>query len=91
MTAWTLFVVFVLGPCEALVPIMFAGFQLGTVGVLSVTAAFSIVTLATMTGLALMAHAGFKLVRHELLERHIHALTGATITGTAAAVLLLGI
>ncbi len=91
ITVWSMFVVFVLGPCEALVPIMFAGVQVGTVGVVSVTAAFSAVTMATMVVLALMAHAGFRLIRHEFLERHIHALTGATITATAAAVLILGI
>lgn len=91
ISAWTLFVVFVLGPCEALVPVMFAGFQVGSVGVLSVTAAFSVVTLVTMTALTLMAYAGFRLIRHELLERHVHALTGATITATAAAVMWLGV
>ena len=83
--------VFVLGPCEALVPIMFAGVQVGAVGVVSVTAAFSLFTLATMVTLALLAHAGFRRVRSGFLERNIHALTGATITATAAAVLFLGI
>lgn len=92
ISAWTMFVVLVLGPCEALVPLMFAGVRLGVAGVLWATFAFSAVTLLTMVGLAMLAHEGFGFVKQKhFFERHAHTLTGAAISSTAAAVLLLGI
>ncbi len=91
VTTWAMFVILVLGPCEALVPLMFAGTRLGLGAVAWVTIAFCLSTMATMVGLALLAHAGFALVRLQTLERHIHTLTGAAISATAVMVLALGI
>jgi nickel/cobalt transporter (NicO) family protein len=91
VTTWALFVVLVLGPCEALVPLMFAGAQVSLGAVVWTTAAFGLSTMATMVGLALLAHAGFRLVRWQLLEKHVHTLTGLAISVTAALVMVLGI
>ncbi|HEV8322521.1 MAG TPA: hypothetical protein VG389_12975 [Myxococcota bacterium] len=91
LTAWTVFVVFVLGPCEPLIPIMFAGWQHGWRGIVWPTIAFAACTFAMMVGLALLAHAGFALVRLRRLERYVHALSGATIAATGLFVLALGI
>lgn len=91
LSSWTLFVIFVLGPCEALVPLMFAAVPLGPLAVLATSLAFSGATVATMTVLSVLASAGFSLVRGEAFERHLQLLTGTAIGGTALLVLALGI
>lgn len=91
VSSWSLFVIFVLGPCEALVPLMFAAVPMGPMAVLGTSLAFSAATVATMTALALLAAAGFSLVRSEAFERHLQFLTGTAIGATALLVLVLDI
>ena len=89
--AAAMLLVFVLGPCEAMLPLMFAGVALGPLGVVAVTLTFSAVTVATMVVLTFLAYAGFTRVRVQGLERYAHALTGAGIAACAGTVLVLGI
>ncbi len=91
ITAWTVFLVFVLGPCEPLIPIMFAGWQYGWQGIVWPTVAFGVATIGTMLALTFLAHAGFRLVRLARWERYSHAISGATIAATGLLVLALGI
>ena len=86
-----MFVIFVFGPCEALLPlIMVPGLQSNIPGVMLVIAAFSMATLLTMQVLILAGRYGFSLLRFQPLERHLHTLTGLTISLSAAGILFLG-
>lgn len=80
MTAWTLFVVFALGPCEPLVPLLLFPAAAGTpLRIAGVAAVFSAVTLAAM--LTIVGVATVRAERGRALStwRFGHALAGALV------------
>ncbi len=89
---WTVFIIFVLGPCEPLIPLlMFPAATHGWVGVFSVAAVFSVVTVATMTTIVILAHHGLKFISSPWIERYAHALAGGAIAGSGLAIKLFGL
>lgn len=89
---WTVFIIFVLGPCEPLIPLlMFPAATYGWVGVISVAAVFGIVTIATMTTIVILAHHGLKFISSPWIERYVHALSGGAIAGSGLAIKLFGL
>lgn len=91
ITLWTLFAIFVLGPCEPLIPLMFLAAEYGWIGIFLTSMTFSIVTIFMMLAQSLLAYAGIHLIRHDIAERYSHAFAGFVIVLTAAFVMLLGI
>ncbi|MFQ6113315.1 MAG: hypothetical protein ACE5NG_04395 [bacterium] len=91
VTIWTLVAIFVLGPCEPLIPLMFVGAAHGWMAVVLVSVLFSIVTLLMMVGQALLGHMGFDLIRFEKIEHYSHAAAGVVIAITGGMVMWLGI
>lgn len=92
ITPWVLFTVFVLGPCEPLIPLlMFPAAEHSISGVVWVTAVFGVVTLATMTGVVLVVLRGVNLVKLGPLERYTHALAGGTLCAAGLAMRFLGL
>jgi len=80
-TAWTLFVVFVLGPCEPLIPLlMFPSAALGPAATAIVAAVFGLVTIATMTAVVMLSSFGLRLLPPQKAGRYSHAVAGAVIT-----------
>lgn len=91
-TFWWLFIIFVLGPCEPLIPVlMYPAAKLNTVGVILVVVAFSLATIATMGVMVSLAYFGLKQVRFAFFERYAHALGGAIIALSGAAMIFLGL
>lgn len=82
VTLWTLFAVFVLGPCEPLIPLMFLATSFGLSGIVTVTVVFSFMTLVMMVGQVLLGMSGIQLIKHEFAERYSHAMAGAVIALT---------
>ncbi len=92
ITPWILFTIFVLGPCEPLIPlIMYPAAKNSIVGVALVAGIFSIVTITTMTSIVVMMSLGLKMVNFGKLERYTHALAGATICCSGLAIQFLGL
>lgn len=91
MAAWTLFTIFILGPCEPLVPLIFLGYTYGYVGIMSVCAVFSVITLAMMLSQSFLAFKGIQLIKHDIAERYSHAFAGLVIVLTGIFVMALGI
>lgn len=92
LTPWVLFVIFVLGPCEPLIPIlMYPAARQSTAGLVFVTAVFGIVTIATMLTVVLLASWGIGFARLGRLERYTHALAGAAILLSGVAIQFLGL
>lgn len=89
VTLWTVFAVFVLGPCEPLIPLMFLSTPYGTIGIVVVTLLFAAITLFMMVGQAFLGMSGIELVKHEFAERYSHALAGSVITLTGVFLLIL--
>ena len=88
VTLWTLFAVFVLGPCEPLIPLMFLATGFGVSGIVIVSVVFGIVTLMMMVGQVLLGMSGIQLIKHELAERYSHAMAGAVIALTGVFLLV---
>jgi len=92
ITPWILFTVFVLGPCEPLIPlVMYPAAKHSIPGVILVAAAFGIATIATMLTIIALSTWGLKFVRLGRLERYAHALAGAAILMSGLAVRFLGL
>jgi ABC-type nickel/cobalt efflux system permease component RcnA len=91
-TFWWLFIIFVLGPCEPLIPVlMYPAAKVGTGGVILVAAVFSLVTVLTMSVMVALAYFGLKQVRFAFFERFAHALGGFVIALSGAAIIFLGL
>ncbi|MBN2685785.1 MAG: hypothetical protein JXR40_10950 [Pontiellaceae bacterium] len=91
ITPWVLFTIFVLGPCEPLIPMIFPAAQHGVGGVLMVSGIFSLATIATMMSVVLVSSWGLNFVRVRPLERYSHALAGASICASGLAIQFLGL
>ena len=89
---WGLFVLFVLGPCEPLIPIlMYPAATRNTTALILVTTCFAVCTISTMLLLTFAGLKGMRMLKTEKLERYSHALAGAAILSCGLAVLLLPI
>lgn len=89
---WALFVIFVFGPCEPLIPVlMYPAAKNSVFGLVVVTSVFGIVTLGTMLTVVLLARAGVNFVPMNRLQRYTHAIAGATILLCGLAIQFLGL
>jgi len=87
VTPWMLFTLFLLGPCEPLIPLlMVPAAAKSWLGVGLVTLVFGVVTLITMAAGALACASGMQLLPVQTLERYSHALAGALITMCGVAI-----
>jgi hypothetical protein len=87
-----LFVVFVLGPCEALIPVlMYPAAVHGVAATVLVTVVFAIATIATMAAAVVVGLRGLALVEVSRLERYRHALAGAAILLCGVGIRMLGL
>jgi len=92
LTPWLLFLVFVLGPCEPLIPLFFASALSGAWHeVLLVVVGYSAATLAAMHGLVSAFWFGLHRLDLGPFERWTHAAAGAVIALAGAAMVFLGL
>ena len=92
LTPWALFIIFVLGPCEPLIPIlMYPAAQGSWMDVIAVAAIFGFVTLLTMTAVVALALFGLKQVSFAPLARFSHALAGGTVAVSGGFIVVLGV
>lgn len=92
ITPWILFTIFVLGPCEPLIPIMMQGEAIGgSWGLISIALLFSTITVVTMLIVVLLASYGINLMPFGKLEKYTHAIAGATIFLSGMAIVFLGL
>ena len=88
ITPWALFVIFALGPCEPLIPLlMYPAAQHNVASVVLVAGVFSIVTIVTMVAAVLVSLLGVKRISVAGLQRYVHAITGGTLSLCGAAIL----
>lgn len=91
-TFWTLFIIFVLGPCEPLIPLFALPASQGRWDVAVLTAVvFGVATLLSMVGATLAGYEGLKLVRLGPLERWSHVVAGCVIAAAGLSVIYLGL
>jgi ABC-type nickel/cobalt efflux system permease component RcnA len=92
ITPWVLFIIFVLGPCEPLIPLLMYPASQGSMwGLILVTIAFSIVTILTMTTIVMLFKYGFDFLKLGRFERYTHAVAGSLILFSGLAIQFLGL
>jgi len=91
-TFWALFIIFVLGPCEPLIPLFAVPASQGRWDVAVLTAVvFGVATLVSMVGATLAGYEGMKFVRLGPLERWSHVMAGCVIAAAGLSVIFLGL
>jgi len=92
ITPWILFTIFVLGPCEPLIPIlMYPAAKHSIKGMFMVAGIFGLVTTFTMLGIVTVMSLGIRTLPLGKFERFSHALAGATICLSGLAIQFLGL
>ncbi len=92
LTVWALFIVFVLGPCEALIPtLMVPALAHDWSGILLITSIFGLATIGTMIVVVAVASLGISWIRLPNGERYAHVAAGVAILGGGLAIQVLGL
>jgi hypothetical protein len=92
LTPWVLFTIFVLGPCEPLIPLlMYPAVKQSPLGFIYISLLFAAVTVAAMLAVVLLAMLGLKKYSFKPLERWSHALAGLAILACGVAIRFLGL
>ena len=87
LTPWAIFVVFVLGPCEPLIPLlMFPAATQSVSGIFWVTGVFALVTVATMLAAVALGQIGLERLKIPTLARFGHTTAGAAMLGCGFAI-----
>ncbi len=92
LTGWTLFILFVFGPCEALIPLVMApAWSHSWAVVAAVVLVFGAVTIATMLAMVAIGTAGLRLVSLKAVSAHANTFAGLAIALSGLAIQFLGI
>ena len=92
VTPWALFIVFVLGPCEPLIPLMVVpGMARDWLAVAAVVGVFGFLTVAAMLLSVVAAWYGVALLGAGRVGRHADVAAGLVVAASGAAVLFLGL
>lgn len=91
VTPLVLFAIFVMGPSEPLIPLLFfSGTHRSMTEVVTLITVFTISTVLTMLGMVLLGIYGYNMINTEKLERFVHAIGGAVVTICGAGMLFFG-
>lgn len=92
ITPWVLFLIFVFGPCEPLIPLlMYPAAQSHWFDLTIVTLGFALITIATMLAIVFFTLKGIEFLPTEKIERYTHALAGFAILACGLAIQFLGL
>lgn len=92
LTPWILFTIFVLGPCEPLIPLlMYPAAGAHVAAVIIVTLVFAVCTIATMMAVVYLSLSGINFIPVHSLEKWMHAIAGATICLSGLAIVFMGL
>ena len=90
VTPWALFIVFVLGPCEPLIPLMVVpGIEGEWFAVAAVVGVFGTLTLTVMLAVVIVAYRSLEVLPEKFFERHAHVAAGFVVAASGVAVLWL--
>jgi nickel/cobalt exporter len=91
-TPWVLFLIFVFGPCEPLIPLlMYPAAENNITGAIIVSLLFSFVTIGTMMSIVLALKLGLNKINLRPIERYSHLIAGTTIFVSGLAIFFLGL
>lgn len=91
VTPWILFLIFLLGPCEVLFPLLaYPAVEQSTFNMLSLITVFMTTTIVTMVSVVTLFYFGFTFVKTDWLEKYITPISGLSITACGAGMIFLG-
>jgi len=91
VTPWVMFIIFVLGPCEPMIPLLyFPAAKNSWHGMLALIIVYTVFTLLTMLVMVGAGYFGLSFFKTSKLERYMHALAGMTIFICGAGMVLMG-
>jgi nickel/cobalt transporter (NicO) family protein len=91
-TPWVLFLIFVFGPCEPLIPlVMYPAAKNNIPGAVIVAILFSLVTITTMMSVVLAFKFGINKINLKPVEKYSHLIAGAMIFLSGLAIQFLGL
>jgi sulfite exporter TauE/SafE len=80
LTPWILFLIFVFGPCEVLIPLlMYPAAEHNVLGVIAVTVIFGAGTILTMLTVVFLGYKGSTLIKIRNREKYLHLAAGVII------------
>ena len=89
---WVLFIIFILGPCEPLIPIMMCpALQQNIAGVFWATGVFGVATIATMLAVVTVSYYGMKAPMFQRPWGFTHALAGLVMMLCGIGIQFLGL
>ncbi|TDH27313.1 hypothetical protein EXU57_06910 [Segetibacter sp. 3557_3] len=91
VTPWIMFIVFLLGPCEPLIPLLsFPAVKHSITGVVVLVGVFTVFTLCAMVTMVLLGYYGLSLFDQRKMEKYAHVLAGTTVLVCGAGMLFMG-
>ncbi len=92
LTPWVLFIIFVFGPCEALIPLlMYPAATSSYSELIAVVTAFSVTTIITMLFAVMIPVSGLRSMKLHSLERSGHTSAGVLIFLSGIRIQFLGL
>jgi nickel/cobalt exporter len=92
LTPWILFLIFVFGPCEVLIPMLiYPAAEQSGFGVFLVALVFGIATVGTMLLVVMLGYQGISLLRFKDKEYQIHLFAGIIILMAGIGMQFLGL
>lgn len=80
VTPWILFLIFLLGPCEALFPLLtYPAVQQSTGNMITLISIFLAFTLLTMVTIVILIYYGYSFIKTDWLERYMTPIAGFSI------------
>ncbi|HYQ58929.1 MAG TPA: sulfite exporter TauE/SafE family protein [Draconibacterium sp.] len=80
LTPWILFLIFVFGPCEVLIPLLiYPAAEHNTFGIAAVSTLFGIATIVTMLAMVLLGYKGISTLRFKKGEKYWNLIAGLII------------
>jgi nickel/cobalt transporter (NicO) family protein len=91
-TPWILFLIFIFGPCEPLIPlVMYPASKNNIHGVIIVSLLFGVVTISAMMSIVLAFKLGLSRINLKPLEKYNHVIAGSLILFSGIAIQFLGL
>lgn len=91
VTPLILFIIFVMGPSEPLIPLLFfSGTNRSVPEIVILITVFTLCTVLTMVVMVVLGCNGYGFIKTEKIERYLHALGGGVITLCAAGMVFWG-
>lgn len=91
VTPWVMFIIFLLGPCEPMIPLLFfPAAKNAFSGMVLLIIVYTVFTLATMVLMVALGYYGISILKTNTLERYMHAIGGVTILICGAGMVFMG-